>query len=164
MFRFILDVILSFIFFSSFVAKVISFGNFKYEVRGYKIMKLSNFRLLPILILSAEFALSILFLLPIKIEVFKECLGISFLIVLTILTIRKDGFSKECSCYGKNHLLSSFPIQRNIIFILIVTLSSFIHKVYVVDWFRSFLVFSIVLLVTLVLENIRQFQEVRKEG
>jgi hypothetical protein len=163
MVRFVLDIILSFIFFSSFVAKVISFGNFKFEVRGYKILKLSNLRLLPILILGAEFALSILFLLPIEIGVFKECIGISFLIILTILTIRKDGFSKECSCYGKNHLLSSFPIQRNIIFILIIFVSSFFHKYYD-DWFRSFLVFAIVLFITLVLENIRQFQEVSKEG
>lgn len=164
MIRFVLDIIISFIFFSSFVAKVISFGNFKYEVRGYKILKLSNLRLLPILILSVEFALSILFLLPMEIGVFKEYMGISFLIVLTILTIRKDGFSKECSCYGKNHLLSSFPIHRNIIFILIIFISAFFHKNYLIDWFRSFLVFAIVLFMTSVLENIRQFQEVRKEG
>ncbi|WP_397350684.1 MauE/DoxX family redox-associated membrane protein [Paenibacillus xylanexedens] len=162
MIRFVLDIILVFIFFSSFVAKVISFENFKYEVRAYKIMNLSHLSVLPLLILCAELGLSTLFLLPIKIGFYKELIGIIFLIVLTLLTIRKDGFSKECSCYGKNHLLSSFPIQRNIIFILILFVSSFVHNPNLFDWQRSFLLFTIVVLITLIFENIRVFQEVKR--
>ncbi|MFC5702305.1 MauE/DoxX family redox-associated membrane protein [Cohnella faecalis] len=157
-----LGAILSFVFFSSSYSKITNIKNFQMEIASYGI----HFIWIPIIswaILIFEIGLSVVFLSNDTMENWKQVLAIAFIILLSVFTIIKNGIkNNQCSCFGINHPLSRFPVQRNAVVLLLLIIDFFLPNE-TTPLHLSISSVLVVLCVTFILENIKLKNELFEE-
>ncbi|MFB9324411.1 MauE/DoxX family redox-associated membrane protein [Paenibacillus aurantiacus] len=118
-----LGTVIAFVFFSSSLSKLMNVLDFRMELSVYRIPYRWTF-VLAWLVLLFEMVLAGLFLWEDGFTGWKHGAGIAFIVVLTGATVMKNGLkSNTCSCFGANHPLSRFPVQRNAVIVALM----FIH-------------------------------------
>ncbi|WP_407945732.1 MauE/DoxX family redox-associated membrane protein [Paenibacillus puerhi] len=106
---------LAFLFLLSFYTKVFNINNFIYEISSYGVLPKRLLLISAVSILIYELVLFILYSFG-TFTVIREILGITLMVIFSIVTIKKKIKEKTgaCSCFGNMRLLNKFPIIRNL--------------------------------------------------
>ncbi len=152
----LIDLTLSFIFFSAFYSKLFNFEAFRWEIARFIEVKRQLLGFLASLILMSELILSFLIVLPNVVEKYKQIFAFVFLLTLTVVTIKKKASkgATECNCFGQEHLLNRFPIQRNLLFLFLAVLDS-LYVSTKSDPEVIILIYLTVVLLAVTLDNVR---------
>lgn len=152
-----LNIILSTVFFSAFYSKIFNLEEFAWEISNLKIVRLKVAKYVAIIVLLFELILAVFLLAPGLIEKIKQVLAFGLLIIFLGIAIRNSTSKKnDCGCFGQNHIFNRNPILRNLTLITITVLD-FFYASSEIDAKYLFLIFILIVIVAVSLDNLRLY-------
>jgi hypothetical protein len=120
-----LNLFMAILFFLPFSLKIRNIDSLKAEIYAYEVLPKGLLFPAVFLVLTAEGLLFLLFSTGLM-HGWKEGLGIGLLMVFTILTWRKNKRTgkQTCACYGNIGFFNRYPVQRNLIMIALLVIST----------------------------------------
>lgn len=121
------DLLIAILFFLSFYMKVTNLHQLPLEINSYQVIPYYYAKIAAYLLLITEGGIFLLYITGLAF-VMKELLLIVLLLVFIALILRKrkQQGNLECGCFGKADSLNKYPLQRNMILLVIVIAKLFL--------------------------------------
>lgn len=120
----VLQFILSFIFALSVYSKLLDIQVFLQEVNSLRMFNKKLTVIAVYLLLVVEFSLVVFYIFDVF-HVWRELVTIMVLSFFILILVKKKKIRLQgsCSCFGNNSILNKYPIQRNLILIMLSILN-----------------------------------------